>query len=309
MTPVPRKVLDTKRAGAPVALTLFLAAPLALPWAGKASDPQLLATKVSVVSLGDVRGSDSSSRLEIELELPDFPAAEVAAARLHVRKAVDDTGRDLVPEDDRKAPLEPVRQGRSTGPDEKAAPAVLELRLRSPARKAKALAEVSGDVELYLPQRDPNAVATIPNISAWAGKRLESTALSASRVSIAMLTEEQLEAEKKRQAEERKEEARKHGALGEMLESMASAFAQAFFTPEAGDVVLKIDDPDGRVVQMALLDASGEDQTTGRSHQQGLTVLSSTHRGPKPDWSLEVRLRTPKSEERRSFMLKDVPLP
>lgn len=309
MTPVRRKALDTRRAGAPFALTLLLATPLALPWAGKASDPPVPGTRVSVVSLGDVRGSDSSSRLEIELELSDFPAAEVAAARLHVRRAVDDTGRDLVREDDRKSPLEPLRQGRSAGPDEKPAPAVVQLKLRNPARKAKTVAEISGDVELYIPGRDPNAVATIPNISAWAGKRLESPPLSASGVSIAMLTEEQLEAEKKRQAEKRKEEARKRGALGEMLESMASAFAQAFFTPEAGDVVLMVDDPDGRVVQMALLNAAGEDQTNGRMQQQGLTVLSSSRRGPGPDWSLEVRLKTPKSEERRSFTLKDVPLP
>jgi uncharacterized protein with GYD domain len=124
-----------------------------------------------------------------------------------------------------------------------------------------------------------------------------------------MLTEEQLEAEKKRQAEERKEEARKHGVLGELLESMASAFVQAVLTQGPGDVVLMVDDPDGRVVQMALLDASGEDQTTGRSQQQGLTVLSSSRRGPRPDWSLEVRLKTPKTQERRSFTLKDVPLP
>jgi hypothetical protein len=308
MTPVLRNALDTKRAGAPFVAALLLAALPALAGEGKASEPRARATRVSVVSLGDIRGSDSS-RLEIELELPDFPAAEVAAGRLHVSKAIDDTGRDLVPEDDSKASLEPVRQGRSAGPDGKPAPAVLALRLRSPARRARTLKEVSGDVELYLPGRDPNAVATISNIAARAGKRLENPALSASGVSIAMLTEEQLEAEKKRQTDERKEEARKHGVLGEMLESMASAFAGAFFAPEEGDVVLKIDDPESRVVEMALLDASGEDRTTGRSHQQGLTVLSSTHRGPGPDWRLEVRLKTPKTEERRTFALKDVPLP
>jgi hypothetical protein len=298
-----------RTAYAPFSLTLLLLAPLAAPCAGTASNPPAPETRTSVVSLGDVRGSDSSSRLEIELELPDFPAGEVAAARLHIRKAVDDTGRDLVPEEDRKAALEPVQQGRSRGPDEKPAPVVVQVKLRNPARKAKVLAEVSGDIEFYLPGRDPNAVATIPNIPVWAGKRLESPALAASKVGIAMLTEEQLEAEKRRQAEKRKEEARKHGILGEMLEPLASAFLQAFFTPEGGDVVLMVEDPDGRVVRMALLDASGEDQTTGRMQQQGLTVLSSSRRGPRPDWSLEVRLKTPKTQVLRSFTLKDVRLP
>jgi hypothetical protein len=297
-----------RRAGM-FALTLLLVAPLAMPGAGTASEPPAPATRASIVSLGDVRGGSAFSRLEIEVEFPDFPAAEVAAARLHVRKAVDDTGRDLVPEEDRKAPLEPIRQGRSAGPDEKPAPAVVQMKLRNPARKAKQLAEVSGEIELYLPARDPNAVAIIPNIPAWAGKRLESPAFAASKVRIAMLTTEQLEAEKKREAEKRKEEARKHGVLGEMLEPLASAFLQAFFTPEAGDVVLMVEDPDGRVVQMALLDAAGEDQTTGRMQQQGLNVLSSSRRGPGPDWSLEVRLKTPKTQVLRSFTLKDVRLP
>ncbi len=105
-----------RRTRAPYSLTLLLFAPLALPRAGTASGPPAPGTKTSIVSVGDVRGGDSFSRLEIEMELPDFPAAEVAAARLHVRTAVDDTGRDLVKEDDRKSPLEPLRQGRSAGP-------------------------------------------------------------------------------------------------------------------------------------------------------------------------------------------------
>jgi len=309
VTPVRPEAVSRRRAGAPLALALLFAAQTAGTAAGTASDAPAPATKASIVSLGDIRKGDSSSRLEIELELPDFPAAEVAAARLHVRTAVDDTGRDLVPEDDRKKPFEPLRQGRTAGPDETPAPAVVQLKIRNPARKAKVLEEISGDVELYLPGRDPNALTRIPNIPAWAGKRLESPALAASGVKIAFLTEEQLEAEKKRQAEKRKEEARKQGVLGEMLESLASAFLRAFFSPEAGDVVFAVEDPGGRVVQMALLDAAGEDQTTGRMQQQGLTVLSSSRRGPRPDWSLEVRLRTPKSEERRSFTLKHVPLP
>lgn len=288
-----------------------LGAAPARPAAGttSATEASPAGTSASVVSIGDIRGGDSSSHLEIELELPEFRAAEVAATRVHVKRALDDTGRDLVPEKERKTRLEPLQQGPPPGPGEKPAPVVVQLELRNPSRRAVHLAEVSGQIELYLPGRDPNAVARIPNIAARAGKQLESPTLAASRVRIALLTEEQLEAEKKRQAEKRKEDARKRGVLGEMLESIAAAFIQAFFTPGAGDVVLSVEDPDGRIVQMTLLDASGEDQTTGRSQQQDLTVLSSSPRGPGPDWSLEVRLRTPKSQESRSFTLRNVPLP
>ncbi len=307
MRPVRAGTTDRRRASAPLALSLLLGV-LAPSGMVAAADPPPPATRTSVVSIGDVRGGDSS-RLEIELEVPDFPAAEVAAARLRVRKAVDDTGRDLLPDDAGKGRLEPLQQRGSAGSGEKPAPAVIPMKLRNPARRAKALAEVSGEIELYLPGTDPNAVAMIPRIATWAGEGLESPALSASGVRIAMLTEEQLQAEKKRQAEKRKEDAKKHGVLGEMLEPLASAFLQAFFTPDPGDVIFSVEDPGSRIVEMTLRDASGTDQTTGRMQQEGLTVLSSSRRGPAPDWSLEIRLKTAKSLVLRSFALKGVPLP
>lgn len=298
---------DVRRAFALPPFPLLLAA-LAPSWTLAAAGPAPPPTQTSVVSIGDVRGGDSS-RLEIELELPDVPASDVAAARLRVRKAVDDTGRDLLPEEEGKGRLEPLQREGTTGPDNKPVSAVVPMKLRNPARRAKSLTEVSGEIELYVPGRDPNAVAIIPAIGTRTGKQLESPALTASGVRIEMLTEEQLQDEKKRQAEKRKEDAKKHGVLGEMLEPLASAFLQAFFTPGPGDVIFSVEDPEGRLVQMTLRDASGVDQTTGRMQQQGLTVLSSSRRGPGPDWSLEVCLKTPKSQVLRSFTLKGVPLP
>ncbi len=303
-TLVPPRV---RRASARLALPLLVAA-FAPSWKAAVADPPVPPTRTSVVSIGDVRGGDSP-RLEIELELPDVPASDVAAARVHLRKAVDDTGRDLLLDEAGKGRLEPLQQGGSSGSGETPAPALIPIKLRSPARRAKAVADISGEIELYVPGRDPNSIAIVPRIGTRAGTRLESPALAASGVLIAMLTEEQLQAEKRRQAEKRKDDARKHGVLGEMLEPLASAFLQAFFTPGPGDVVFSVDDPDGRIVEMTLRDASGADQTTGRMAQEGLTVLSSSRRGPGPDWSLEVRLVTPKSRLLRSFALKGVPLP
>jgi hypothetical protein len=297
------------RALAPLALAVLFAAPLVRQGRLAAASPPAPKTRANVVSIGDIRGGDSSSRLELELELPEFSAAEVAAARLRVRTAVDDTGRDLVPDEEGKDRLETLQHGGSTGPDDRPAPVVVPMKLRNPARRAKALEKVSAEVELYVPGRDPNAVAIISGIAAWSGKRLENPALAASGVQIAMLTEDQLRDEKKRRSEQRKEDARTHGVLGGLLEPVASAFLAAFFTPEPGDVVLMTDDPDRRIVDMRLLDAAGQDRTTGTMQQQGLAVLSSTRRGPGPDWSLEVRLRTPKAQLFRSFQLRGVPLP
>lgn len=296
-------------------LALLLAGPLVPAFQVAADNAPNGETKgsvevaVSVVSVADIRSGDSFSGLTIEFALAGYPAGRIAAARVQLRKAVDDTGRDLLPSDSRRASLEAVHDGRSSDPEGKPDPAVVEVKLRNPARKAKMLAELSGEIELFLPGSDPNSVVIVPDLPAHEGKRLESPALEASGVGISVLTAEQLEVEKKSRAEKRKEEARSHGMLAEMLEPIGSAFAQAFFNPESGDVVLKVDDPGDRIVKMSLLDAAGEDRTTGRSEQQGLVVLSSTRTGPGPGRSLEVRLSTPKSLERRSFAFRNVALP
>jgi hypothetical protein len=265
------------------------------------------------VTLGQVhdRRSDGSffKRLEINLELPDIPAADVAAARTVVTTAVDDTGRNLVPDDSGKGGLQPTQQGRFGGSAEKSEPLKLTLELKNPARKANVVTSVAGEIELYMPGKDPTSIATIPKFTAQAGRPLADPALKANGVEIALVGKEQLEAEKKRQLEKLKQDANKKKIAGETLEEMIAEFSSEFLKPDEGDVVLKVHAPEGRIQQIVYVDAAGQEKLASMSDKQGFTVLSTWGEKPGSDWSLRVRMKSPKTLVRYSYALKDVPLP
>lgn len=305
---------------APLALALLMS-PTALaqkktkpPAKAPLTAPAPLASALPAkVSLGQIhdRRSDGSffKRLEINLELPEIPAADVAAARTVVKSAVDDTGRNLVPDDSEKSSLQPTMQGRPGGAAEKPEPAKVTLELKNPARKANVVASLTGEIELYMPGKDPNSIATVPKFTAQAGKPLASPALKANGVGITVMGKEQLEAEKKRQLDKLKLEAKKQGITGEALEERIADFSSEFLKPDEGDVVLKVQGPEGKIQEIAYVDAAGEEKRAMASDKQGFTVLSTWGEKPGPDWSLRVRMKTPKTLVRYSFALKDVPLP
>jgi hypothetical protein len=305
---------------APLALTLLIdptllaqakvKAPARAPLKAPAPLAYVAPAKVTLGQVHD-RRSDGSffKRLEINLELPDIPAADVAAARTVVTTSVDDTGRNLVPEDSGKGGLQPIMQGRFGGSAEKSEPVKVTLELKNPARKANVVTSVAGEIELYMPGKDPNSVATIPKFTAQAGRPLADPALKANGVEITLVGKEQLDAEKKRQLEKLKQEAKKQGLSGEALEERIADFSSEFLKPDEGDVVLRVHAPEGRIQQIVYVDAAGQEKLASKSEKQGFTVLSTWGEKPGPDWSLRVRMKTPKTLVRHSYALKDVPLP
>jgi hypothetical protein len=126
------------------------------------------------VSPGTIEDRRTTGRffggLEIELKLTGDDLADARAARVLLRKAVDETGRDLLPE---KKPDADFQKSYGSG-----APA-LKLALKNPARTASAVKEISGDVELFTPARDPAATVSIDRIVSRTDRSVDSPALSA----------------------------------------------------------------------------------------------------------------------------------
>ncbi len=273
----------------------------------------LASVPVAKVSLGQVRDrrSDESpfKGLEINLELPEIPAADVAAARTTVTTAVDDTGRNLVRDDAAKGSFQPSQMGRFGGSSKTPEPASVTLELKNPARKAVVVRSVTGEIELYMPSRDPGSVATVPKFMAQTGRPLVDPALKVNGVEITVVGKDQLDAEKKRQIEKLRQDAKKKKVAADTIEEMVAELDSEFLKPEEGDVVLKLKAPEGRIHEMAYLDGSGEEKRVSMSQKQGFTVLSTWGEKPGPDWSLRVRMTTPKTLARYTFALKDVALP
>jgi len=288
-----------KKAKAPAKTGLAVPAPLA-------ATP---AAKVTVASVHD-RRSDTSvfKKLEIELELPDVPGADVTATRTFVTAAVDDTGRNLVPEDAARG-VSAMPMGRMPRSEEKPAPARVTVELRNPARKATAVSSVAGEIELFMPGRDPNGTATLPKFLSQPGRPLADPALKANGVEVMVLGKEQLEAEKRRQIDKLRADAKKQKISGERLEAMVEDLSYGFPKPEEGEVVLRVKAPEGRIQEIVCLDPAGEEKRVSTSEKQGFILLSTWGDKPAPDWSLRIRMKTPKTLARFAYALKDVPLP
>ena len=261
---------------------------------------------VAVKQVNDRRSAGFFAQLNINLEMPKVLSADVAAARVFVTSAVDETGRDLV--DPERA--EPAFETNLRSPREApATPATVSLTLKNPARKAMKVKEVRGEIELYQPSKDPNSIAEVAKFVTMGGKPLSHKALKANGVEITFLTDAQVAAEKKKRSDAKKKEYAEMGFSGEDLENMLKSFAEMLLGGQEDQLLARIKDPNGRIQDINYVDAAGEVKFVTVQDDEGIVRLSTWGGKPQNDWKLRVSMRTPKNLTRYAFALNDVPLP
>lgn len=262
-----------------------------------------LAAAPLTISAGDItdrrRNDNFFGGLEIELKIGGDGAAEVRGARALVKKAEDETGRNLLKEGGKTPDFETSMS--DTAPS-------LKLELRNPARKAKTVREVSGQVELFLPGRDPASVARVDGFASKTDKPAVSPALKAAKAEVTVVSRKTYEAEKKKDAERRKKESEGAGIGGAMVEAFAGLF-EGFLTVEENDVLVKVTDPGKKVFDVDVVDSKGTKIDGAGSMTVGtFRILKFPEKLPA-DASLRVYLLTPKSLVTTPFQLKNVALP
>jgi hypothetical protein len=294
----------------------LLAAPAAAQSKGKAKPPAAGPAKATpanakLVTVQDRRTDGSFPRCTLGIELPDVPAVDAKAARVVVTKAVDDLGTNLVPQDAAEARLEPTQRGQFGAPEGKPSPpTIVFAELKNPPRKAKVLKEVSGEIELFIPSRDPNGEATLPKFLSLAGKTAVHPALKANGVEIQFLSGAQVAAERKKAEEAERAKLKKDGyteeeSIKEMVESALWSFPKG----DDSEVLLRVRDPKSAIQEIKAFDGEGNPVFAGSSDEAGFKVLKFWNETPKPDWSLKVEMRSDKSLVRHTFVFRDLPLP
>jgi hypothetical protein len=284
----------------------------AKPGRAKAAAPapaKATPANTKIAQLQDRRSSGHFARCTLGIELPDIPAVEAKAARVVVMKAVDDLGTNLVPEDAAEKVLEPTQRGMFAKPGDKTI-AIVFAEMKNPPRKAKALKEVSGEMELYMPGRDPNGEALFPKVLSLAGKPLVHPALKANGVEIAYLSDAQVAAEKKKAEDQERAKVMKEGTTDE--ESIRSLVESALYSfPKGGEgqMVLRVKDPKKAIQDLKMVNGEGDPAFAGKSEEAGFTVLEFWGDKPKPDWGMKVQMRSDKSLVKHTFVFRDVPLP
>ena len=315
--------MSALRTSVPVLLAVALLAPPALAQSkGKPkAKPKAAATKpapppaspanATITALQDRRSSGHFARFTLGMELPDVPAVEAKAARVVVTKAVDDLGTNLVPEGAADARLEPTQRGQLGKPDGKPSPpTIVFAEMKNPPRKAKVLKEVSGEIELFMPGRDPNGEASLPKFLSLAGAPVEHAALRANGVELSILSKAQLAAERKKAEDAARAKLKKEGFTdGESLKGMVESELYSFPKGEEGEVVLRLKDPKKTVQDIKAFDGEGNPVFAGKSESAGLTTLTFWNEKPKPDWTLKVQMQSEKSLVRFTFAFRDLPIP
>ena len=281
----------------------ILALATAAVLAPAAASPPAGSTALAV-SAGDVtdrRRNDSIfSGLEIELKLTGEPAAGVRGARATVEKAVDDTGRSLLKEKAEKADFT-----KSSGDE---APA-LKLELRNPARRAGKVREVTGQVELFVPERDPTAQARVPRFAAQMDRPIAAPALKAAGAQVTVVSRKTYEAEKKKEAERKKKEAEGAGIAGAMVNAFAGLFEGLFGDIGENDVLVRVEDKGQKVFSVDVIDAAGKPVDGMGSMKVGDFWILKFLAPVPADAGLRIYVMTPKAMVTERFTLKDVALP
>ncbi|HEV7238079.1 MAG TPA: hypothetical protein VGQ36_02485 [Thermoanaerobaculia bacterium] len=264
------------------------------------------AVDVTVNRVNDRRTGGSFSLLDISMELPKIKSVDVAASRVLVTAATDETGRDLIDHEMSEPSLETNHR---LGNETAATPVTVSVRLKNPDRKASKVSEVRGEIELFMPSKDPNSVAEVAKFLSFSGKPVTHKALKANGIEIAVVSPAQIAAEKKRLGDAKRKEYEGYGYEGENLDNAVSSYLEYVLRLEPSDVVLRMKDPNNRIQEIVYVDAAGEIKRGSLRDDEGFKILTTWGEAPQPDWKLRVSMRTPKNLVRHAFALKDVPLP
>ena len=169
--------------------------------------------------------------------------------------------------------------------------------------------ELTGQVEVFVPQRDPAAQARVSKFLSQVDRPIAAPALKAAGAQVTVVSRKTYDAEKKKEAERRKKEAEGAGIAGAMANAFAGLFEGLFGDIGENDVLLKVDDKGKKLFAVDVLDASGKTVDGMGSMKVGdFWILKYSEKLP-PDAALSIYVLTPKSLVTEKFALKDVALP
>jgi hypothetical protein len=247
--------------------------------------------------------------LEIELKLTGDDLADARAARVRLTKALDESGRDLLVE--KKGEEDFQKSSGSGAPD-------LKISLKNPARSASAIQEISGEVQLFAPSRDPAATITIDRFVSRMDKPIDSSGLKSQQIKASLVSPKVYRAQAKKRDAELEAEMQKHkedvkkeagdDKTAEALMALVKGFAGMMNDVGDNDVILQIEDPEGKLLDVEVVGKSGVIDTRGSMSSGGLKILQYSEKLP-PDAKLRFLVKTKNALLRAPFSLTNVPLP
>lgn len=263
---------------------------------------------------GDIKDNRTTAGffagLEIELKVLGDLLADAKAIRLSVASAVDETGRDIVNPKESNTEFKELDEAEQNA-------AKLSVKLKNPARQATTIREIEGELEIFVPRRDPSSTVTVENIRRTTGSPIASPYLKAAGIEVTMWTKEQYDArrkaeEEKLKAQKAKAQAEAGEALGEALAKIFGGLLGSFEEMSEHSIAMQIKDPQSKLVGIEFQHARGGRISGGRMSLGGredqTRIYDFSEKLPE---TARVRLYilTSKAVVKTPFKLSDVPLP
>jgi hypothetical protein len=251
------------------------------------------------INVGDVKDSRTTGQffagLEIDLQFLGDALEDVKSIQCTINKAVDDTGRDLIKEEEsvQTTEINKDNPGRAD----------FTIKLKNPSRRAMTIKELSGEVEMYIPKNDPNAIVTIKNFTSQPGKSLVNKGLNENNIKVSVLTTDQYESVKEKQKAEADT-----SILGQMVSSLANFFG-GFSSPGKNSIILELIDPESRIINIEFVDQHGKVIDTQGSSSNGDIHVYDFEKSMPKNAQLKLYLKTRLAIKNMPFNLKDIDLP
>ncbi len=280
--------------------------------ASAAEEPKVAKEVPNVqVLVGDVTDNRTTgsffAKCEVELKVMGDAVGDTFGIRaIRVLTAVDDTGRQLKPEQEQGPLFFSKNTERNNLLKEK-------VGLKNPARSAKAIQLLQGELELFHPTAENGGMVIVNGFMEKPGEPLGAPALKTQNVKVMYVTKEILDA-KKRELQD-KAKAKAESELQQAGQEFGDAFTKLLggmfsgMVKEGSSLNFLADDPDKRLVELEFLDAAGKPLKGNGRTSMGELRSYSFEKLPPADTQLVIYVATPDSVTVVPFTLKDIPLP
>lgn len=253
------------------------------------------------VSAGDVKDSRTTEKffagLDVQLKLIGEALENAKSLRCKVSRAIDDTGRDLLKEEEEQSDFSDLD---SNTPGQ----AEVTVKLKNPSRRAMVVKELSGSIELFRPKLDPNSVVTIKKFTAESGKAIEHASLKAANVGLSILTKKQYESLSKKSIPDDDTSA----VMNQMIKALAGLFGGMMEVGE-NSVIIQLVDPELKVMKVEFLDGSGKQIDPQSSMRMEDVRVYDFDRQMPATAQLRLYIATPASLLSIPFAVSDISLP
>ena len=252
-------------------------------------------------SIGEIKDSRTTGEffagLDLELKLVGDDMADVKGIRTSITSAVDETGRDLVDPQKVKTDFEEF----NTSSYQKNS---VTLSLKNPARKAAVIKELKGELQFFVPKKDPSSTVKVLKLKAQTGKAIPSSVLKTAGIEMTVLSKADHEKQQQKKQEEAKAEALKQG-ITDMFDGMFGGFMDV----GENDLVFMVKDPNKKLVNYEVVDASGKRIDNNGSMSTGEMKIVNYSQPLPDDATLMIYVMTPGSIQTAKLEFASIALP